>query len=563
WSKRLGKRASATKGDSPLSALSWGVSPKSAAAERLARLGKALKAKPQKAGRLASEAEAWLEDLAGTAAMPSVDLALVSVGWAHAIAAAAPLLEGEFWWRVVDQLRTLAESAQQVTPGEEAPVDESLVDQLLAGEIPLVLAAVLPEISPLRTGRKVAAAALSEGVLALTDGEGLPPARCLPRLPLLLACWTRCRTIAESTSKRCWDADAETQYEWLVRQSLRLASADGAVALSEPSASMPDLLHAAIKIAGDEADSAAAARRLRPKPKKNSSADPPEPSVNSEWSGVAVLAAGWAPKAPRMTVAYAGSSMRLELMAGGQVAVSGDWPLDITIDGVAAVADGEWEEQCWFSDEESDYLELAIDLENGARLERQLFLTREDGIGYVSEIVMTNADEPAAIETNTRLVLGEKVVFHGEQETREGWLTVGKKRLAGMAPLALPEWRVDPRHGELTSESQTSGGETLGLSLLAVGRAQCSPLMLDFNVGRFAKQRTWRQLAVAEKLKRVGPDIAVGYRMQSGRDQWVVYRSLAGAANRTVIGGNYSSESFIGRFLPTGEIEEYWEIEAQ
>ncbi len=538
-----------------LATVAWGLATDSPVAARLERIGKGFAGKDKKLA-FSSEAEAWLEEVASEGESSSVALAIQSVGWAYAMPAAASLLSEGLWWRVLEQLGALVEHARDASPGEPVGADESLVDQLLACEAPLVLSALLPEIAPLRALRKQAVASLTEGVLALTDGEGLPPARCLAQLPLLVACWTRCRSISEHTGKKCWDASAETQYEWLVRQCLRLARPDGSFVLSSTATGCLPMMLEALQLAGDESDEAAAVVRLRPKPKLEADAELPDPAVNSEWSSIAVLSAGWKPKAPRLAVSYEGTDLRVELMSSGQLLFSGDWPVDVKVEGAPLAPIDDWEEQCWFSDDESDYLELSIDLEQGVRLERQFFLTRDHGVGYLSEIVLTDREEAGAIEVTTLLPLASGVKFKPEKETREGWLAVGKTRLAGAVPLALPEWRDDPRHGELTMVD-----DRLCLSQTAIARNLCVPLMFDFKTSRFAKQRTWRQLTVAEQLEKVHPDVAVGYRMQSGKDQWVVYRSLDDAANRTIIGGNYASESFIGRFLPTGEIEEYWEVE--
>ncbi|MEM8866453.1 MAG: hypothetical protein AAGF31_12985 [Planctomycetota bacterium] len=80
---------------------------------------------------------------------------------------------------------------------------------------------------------------------------------------------------------------------------------------------------------------------------------------------------------------------------------------------------------------------------------------------------------------------------------------------------------------------------------------------------RYAKQRTWRQLTVAQSLESVESDVAVAYRYQSGKEQMVMYRSLDPPANRTFIGQNYSSEAVIGRFLESGELDEYFEIDPE
>ena len=66
---------------------------------------------------------------------------------------------------------------------------------------------------------------------------------------------------------------------------------------------------------------------------------------------------------------------------------------------------------------------------------------------------------------------------------------------------------------------------------------------------------------MAESLSVVSRDVAVGFRAQSGPDQWIVYRSLAPAGNRTVMGQNISGEFAAGRFPASGEIKSWIETE--
>jgi len=56
-------------------------------------------------------------------------------------------------------------------------------------------------------------------------------------------------------------------------------------------------------------------------------------------------------------------------------------------------------------------------------------------------------------------------------------------------------------------------------------------------------------------------DEAVGYRIQVGAEQWLVYRSLAPRANRIVLGQNFSSEFVMARFTGEGEAENLMEID--
>ena len=87
-------------------------------------------------------------------------------------------------------------------------------------------------------------------------------------------------------------------------------------------------------------------------------------------------------------------------------------------------------------------------------------------------------------------------------------------------------------------------------------------MLIDLKRRRSKKPRTWRQLTVGEKMEVMPPDVAVGYRAQSGDDQWLFYRSLGPAGNRTLLGHNIAGEFSAGRFLSTGKFKEWIEIEA-
>ena len=143
-----------------------------------------------------------------------------------------------------------------------------------------------------------------------------------------------------------------------------------------------------------------------------------------------------------------------------------------------------------------------------------------------------------------------------EKETREALLTATKP-VARVMPLGLPEWRSDPRGGSFTCED-----DRLVLQQGREGHNMACPLLFDLQKNRVTKQCTWRQLTIAESLEIQSPDVAVGYRAQCGKQQWLIYRSLGPKANRTVMGQNTSSECFVARFLaPSGEVEELLEVE--
>lgn len=491
--------------------------------------------------------------------------ALQAVALAYALPELAGTLTAEPWWQLVERLHELANEAQQHRvdwPGDPGNV---VRQQLLAGELPLALGYLLPEVRVLRALRKTARTALSEALLALTDGEGLPHARLLPVLGPLFACWTRTRWLGESLKRGAWSRAANVQYQWLVRQAIRLASRDGNFVLtprdqSSTAAWTTPLFSMALELVGDDGDCAAAnvalPGRVVPKHIAFDPNDLPKPSLNSDWSAISVLATGWSRSAVRLAVAFADEPVSIELNASGEQLLTGAWTFDTKCDGEPVEVVGDWEQLCWESDKHCDFLELGVALSSDLRLERQFLLARDDRVLFLADIVHSADGTPRHIQHSFGLPLGPCVTWWPEADTRDGVLLGDKHRLA-VLPLALHEWRIDPRGGNLTGR-----GRSLTLTQETSGSAMCCPLLIDLKPRRARKQRTWRQLTVGESLEVVPRDTAVAYRAQSGRDQWLFYRSLGQAGNRTVLGQNIAGEFSAGPFLPTGKYKEWIEIEA-
>lgn len=490
--------------------------------------------------------------------------ALQTVALAYALPSLAEELSSDEWWKLAEELHALATEAQQIRVQWEGDPRDVLRQQLLAGELALALGYLFPEVRPLRSLRKAARQALSEALLELTDGKGAPHARLLPVLAPLWACWTRCRWLGQRLKQNSWSRAAETQYLWLVRHTIRLADGGCRLALCESvqdaSPVLPrPLLFTALELVGDAGDYAAATAVLPssvvPDDLDFDDEDLPKPSFNSEWSGLAVMATHWSNNAPRLSLTYADDPLRIELAVGRRTLITGQWITSTMCDGKLIPAVSEWEELLWRSDPDCDYLELSIDLADGLRIDRQLVLGREDRVLYLADMVVTSGESPRQLRHSIQLPLAPDVVWQPEVETRDGTLADSKLRSAVIPP-GLFEWRCDSRGGSLTCQDGR-----LTLTQEVTGRALCCPLFFDFDRRRSKKERTWRHLTVGEALKNVADDVAVGYRVQSGRDQWLFYRSLGPSANRTLLGQNVSSESYAGRFLKTGEVDEWIEVE--
>ncbi|HEX5470633.1 MAG TPA: hypothetical protein VFW73_02045, partial [Lacipirellulaceae bacterium] len=259
------------------------------------------------------------ECLIGNDSTEAVDLslALQIVALAYAMPGLARELPAEAWWPLLERLHEVAIQAE--TKRVDWPADplDVLGHQLLAGELPFVLAYLLPEVRAMRALRKSAHQSLSEAVVALTDGCGTPDARLLRVLGPLFACWTRVRWLGSQSGRRPWSREAEQQYRWLLRRAIRLADKSGRFMLtasddtpqqSPERAWEEEQFATAIKLAGNKSDLAAAAVAL---PRgavehraKRSSAHLPHASLNSEWAGITIMAEGWSQSQARLAIAF-------------------------------------------------------------------------------------------------------------------------------------------------------------------------------------------------------------------------------------------------------------------
>jgi len=497
-------------------------------------------------------------------ATPDLPAALQLVALAYALPKLSEHTSAEHWWQLVDGLYDLAGEAQQHRVDWPAEPRDVVRQQLLAGELPLALSYLFPEVRALRSLGKMARSVLTEGLIELTDGQGLPHARLLPVLGPLFACWTRSRWLGARLKSGSWSSKAELQYEWLVRHTLRLVDQDNRFLLTPHGKSSPawsnDMLATSLALAGDGRDCAAAAvavsPRVVPKRIKFHTDRLPDASINSDWSAIAVMASGWSQSDVRLAVAYADDPVHIELSTGGERLLAGVWSSETTCDGEPVRITGEWERLCWETGKRYAYLELGIDLSHGLRLDRQLLMGTEDRVLFLTDILVAADGAPRHLHHSLKLPLDSHVTWHPEFETRDGMLN-GRKTRAAVMPLSLSEWRSDSRGGSLSAEN----GQ-LTLTQEANGRGLCCPLFFDLDKKRAKQERTWRHLTVAEWMEVLPHDLAVSYRAQSGHDQWLYYRSLGPVGNRTFMGQNIAGEFSAGRFFETGKYKEWIEVEA-
>ncbi len=557
WAKYLANRSKRhaielfSQRNSPLLwAASDAVTDSEAGGATLVRRLHGLKPQPADDPLLTAEVRAWLAETCGAERSPG--FALEFLAWCHAAPVLASRVEAGVWWELLERLLDVAEQADTL----DMSADPS-AHQLLAAEAPLTLAHFFAEIKPCR--RLVASANenLNAGLDELLDGDGLPGHQHFHLLRPLLACWTRCRALSQHTHKASWSAAVRTQYDRVLRHACRYARRDGSQMLLDDGAGAwnKEMFDAATQLNGveDTQDIARLALPGRDRQRPFSEAALPEPADNSEWSCLAMLRSQWSRTAPKLAVNYGGATLSVELNCGRQSLLAGDWPVEIEFNGEPAQSRSPWKCVCWEVDDDVAYLELEMGFSHGMRLQRQMLLAREDTFLFVGDAVL--GQEPGRVAYRSLAPLAAGIEVRRGEEMREVYLA-DRKRRALVLPLGLDEWRQESDENDLRET-----GSGLQLQQHGLGLSLFAPWFFDLDAQRLPKPCTWRRLTVAETRHIQPPDVAVGFRVHIASEQWLIYRSLAPKANRTVLGANILNEFLFSRFLPSGEYETLLEIE--
>ncbi len=482
------------------------------------------------------------------------------------------------WWRLLDELQLL-----QRAGAEESP-PESLARLISGGELGLVLAwqlADLPSCEALQTSALEAIGSWFEqsgDAVAAAVGDGGRWIR------LGLASALRSRRLSARFRKRISIKRSGAAVD-LATWTAAMTRANGSNLLGPNVAPKDDcrkagLFDMAVQEVGGPALKTAidtSLHRIKSDGRLAWRVELPEPGWFDGDAGLAVMLPEWDVRRGRVAVDFSQPVIRLEVSGGKQPLLSGQWRAEIIVDGVQREPSGPWREICWHSDDDVHYLEVEQTFAGGIRLQRQVMLLRDDRALMLADAVL-GAEPGKELQLLTELDLAPQVAVDEDDAMRE-LLLVDDKRRAMVLPLALGEWRVGKSRGNLAvAEQTTSASEPFqlngavgsgaaeqatapaGLLLAAQLRGQQAlyhPLWIDLLGKRLRSSRTWRRLTVGEKLALVPEHQAAAFRVHCGNDQWVVYRSLTGAANRTFLGKNLISDFFCGRFdADDGSVEE-------
>jgi len=476
--------------------------------------------------------------------------AFTALGAANAIRMCAGQLDESTWQQLFDDLICIIESVNL-----ELSQDLWLF-QLCSVELPLVFAFQAQDIvKPKKIGK--AAIKKMESIIADTlDGDGWAKFEVLPIFGPLVASWTRTNAIAKDLGLKISTAPAY-QLEWAVRQIIRLARPDGTLmgSMHESNPVTAPCVATMLKMSADPFDRkiAKACFPFGSKPAKQREKLVEESSL-SAWAEVGVFQREWKRKTPKCAFAFGDSKFWLEICRHTSL-IEGDCTPQVSLNGSPLTPEDEFIIVCENQSTEIDYLELEVGFGHGVTLQRQLVFGRKDQFLIASDVI--RSERPARLDYRCEFPLGPGIDGMAERETREFYLK-DKKIRSLVLPLALPEWKI-----ARTDDCLVHKDHRLILSQAIDGNGLFAGLFFDLNPRRSLEPRTWRPLTIAENLKVVDRDVAVAFRIQIGSEQWVLYRSVGPAGNRSFLGENINDDFFVGRFKPkgTGSVSELLQIE--
>ena len=494
-------------------------------------------------------------------------VALTATGWLYALPEVGRDIPPALWLEVLQSTLTQVDRAW-----EQGPSDGLFPWVIWACEVPLALA---KQMSHLGGKDRIVGETLNRLALLIEQTAEDPQALLsfgAQDLRAFVASLIRSRWAADSVGARKWYPPQRRALAKLQSILLHLTDSTGHAMLDQSEASRHDVEfwtslmrlckeHKKVQLAAAVAlpDEVGKHQGFKPaKIRKNKANDARLPKSSCYWekSHIVSMRRNWRKSDCQLALDFSGDSIWLDLCdESGKRIFSGDWDIAIEYRGKPVNIDVAWNEVCWFSDDDVDYLELECDLEGTCTIYRQVMLMRQEGMVYMADSVMGNPqDTKADWKSISTWTLDPSVSFQPQAKSNEGRIERhshdeqtnqdANEPVALLLPLSLPEWRRGTTQGSLQGapgkimlEARTTRTRLLSSMLVSVGSKCRNP------------KYTWRTLTVAENLHKVSDDVAQGCRVQIGDDQWVFYRSLAPCLRRTLMGLHLSMEFYAGRFM--------------
>jgi hypothetical protein len=270
----------------------------------------------------------------------------------------------------------------------------------------------------------------------------------------------------------------------------------------------------------------------------------------------AQLRASYRQRPDLFEIHYTADTVQLALTAAGTPLFDGAWQTRLILaDGRELPVVGAWDPAVWLADSDGDYLELQLHLTDELRLDRSLFLSRDGGLAFVSETLISLPGAPEVVAFESTCTLNPKLQASA---------------VAGGRECQLKTRGFQARLHSLSASSPTAEGVVFSATdgVLRV-RQPCSegngfaPLLIDWHPLRARKPAVVKPVTVSEQRQIVSPATAVAARWQCGTEHLLCYRSLrAPDLARAVLGLHTWYELVLARLTKPGTYPPLIQIEA-
>ncbi len=508
---------------------------------------------------LEQAADQWLDDMH---CQPEAALAAIAFAWQIPEYATRPAYNWLGRW-----LQDAAHRLQRQKPSDE---DAAICHLVVRCELPLLLSVAAG--ASRKSILPIAQDAMDDLALLLEQGEENPAcwlAYGASYLRASLASVLRARVLANRLDLRAWYPPQKAGLASLIRHAVMWTSNSGAALLGEipgPRKSnevwnallsqtrKPQSLVRSMSLIG------VGRRPIEPSSarKKMSHSEIGSLSHHNEEARCASMFSDWMHRAGRVALDYSDVTARVEIIGmKGQTVLCGDWTAQVEFNGQSQLQLDDWERVCWFSDEDVDYLEMEAKFGQACCVQRQIILFREERMVVVADALLASQDGKWTLTASLPIAPGCEL--QTSDKNTELFITSSQRDRALVIPLAMPEWRRQATHSRLGSRDKKLSirSETQASRLYA-------PVIICLNGKHATKPFTWRRLTVGENMSIVTPDVAAAFRAQIGKEQWVLYRTLANPTRRTAMGLHTGADFLAARFdAQSAEFETLVEVEAE
>ncbi len=428
-------------------------------------------------------------------------------------------------WRKLEQLCQLVSDVEAESP--QSP----WYDQLTQIELPLTLAHQLPDLVSLKPLIPDARRKLEQSLAHWLDFEGMLEMKWWPEHRAILAGWLRCARLLQLLGFEEPSAVTRQRLFDLFRHMQRATySANGAMLIEhDVSCGFGRLMRLAETVLGGNYGLRGLAKSERETALGSS----------SEPAGLTLMQTAWKRSAAKVAVQHVDHTTSIHVWRAESLFWGHCFPL-VAIGQQWLKPHGRWEVSCWHCDADIQVLDLELEFEQDVRLDRTIVLANEDGFLFMADAFISR--EPQSWTYSLDLPLAAGISAEIESETREAYLRNASQIISTAMPLAAPEWKTAPAASGL---DVTSRGLTLRHS--HQGGHLFAPLFIDLKPRRSVRPHTWRALTVAHNRAMQSADTAIGYRVRSGNNQWLFYRSFGDPEPHSVLSKHLACEFYVGR----------------